>query len=388
MAYSKIFGALALSLSALLPAAQAAETLKIGVLASLTGPGAPWGLGLDGGVRVAADEANARGGLVIGGKKYEVQVVSYDDQYRAASAVVAVNRLIDQDEVRFVFGPIGSVSLLAIKGITEERNVFLFPNTWAASTFENTNNVFRVSSTTQEFVPSLLQWLKAHRPALRKVATLSPNDETGWNSQKVQKSAYAAAGYSIVFAEHFERSQTDFRTQLTKLLASNPDSIELDTTPPATAGLMIRQARELGFKGSFTKFGGFDAAEIVRVAGEQNAEGVIGPLNADPNSPEWARLKTGFAKHHKSEMGDFAFVYYDMARLLFAALEKAGSTTDTALIRKTIENTANFQGTLGELNWGGKSTYGVNHQLYTPVYLTEIRAGKPQVIEKIKVDWR
>jgi branched-chain amino acid transport system substrate-binding protein len=372
-------------LSAFTQLSGAAETLKIGVLASLTGPGAPWGLGLDGGVRIAADEVNQKGGLNVGKKNYKIEVVAYDDQYKAASAVVAINRLIDNDNVRFVFGPIGSVSLLAIKGTTEEKDVFLFPNTWTASTFDNAKNIFRVASTTQEFVPDLLKWLKKNRPEIKNVATLSPNDETGWNSQKVQKKAYADAGYHIVFAENFERSQTDFRAILTKLLSKNPDSIELDTVPPATAGLIIRQARDLGFKGQFTKFGGFDVSEIVKTAGAKNAEGVVGQLNADPNSPEWASLKAKFQQFHKNEMGDFVFLSYDAARILFASLEKAGAIDNPELIRKTIEGITPFNGTLGELKLGGKTAYGINRQLYTPVYLTEIKDGKGQVIEKVNL---
>ena len=359
------------------------EVLKIGVLAPLTGAAAQWGLGLDGGVRIAAGEVNERGGLSIAGRKYRLEVVSYDDGYKAASAVIAANRLIDQDGVRIIFGPIPSTSLLAIKPITEERKVLLFTSAWSAKTFENTRYVFRIGPTTQEFVPLALQWLKSARPEVKKVATLAANDETGWNSQRVQKAAYGAAGYEISSAELFERTQTDFRALLTKVLSTRPDSIELDTVPPATAGLIVRQARELGYKGGFTKFGGYDIAEIVKGAGVQNAEGVVGTLFADTASASWDRLKKAYAGHHKGEMGDYVVLYYDIARLAFDALEKAGSPDDTEAIRQAIERNSPYDGIEGRISWGGQENYGVNHQLLRPIFLTGIEGGKPALVKKL-----
>ena len=67
-----------------------AQTLKLGVVGGMTGPGAPWGLAIDGGVKVAAEEVNQAGGLAVNGKKYKVEVVTYDDHYKAADAVTAV----------------------------------------------------------------------------------------------------------------------------------------------------------------------------------------------------------------------------------------------------------------------------------------------------------
>ncbi|MCG5238318.1 ABC transporter substrate-binding protein [Azospirillum doebereinerae] len=363
--------------------ALAAETLKIGVVGGLTGPGAAWGLAIDAGAKIAAAEINAKGGLSIGGKPHTVEVVSYDDQYKAASAVTAVNRLIDQDEVKFILGPIGSASLLAIKPITERNKVILLSNTYTAKALENTGYVFRVLPTTQEYNASFIDWLKTNRPAIRSVALLSPNDETGWNSQKVQTEAYGKAGFTIAAAELFERQQTDFRAVLTRILASKPDAIELDTTPPPTAGLVVRQARELGFSGQFTKFGGVNVAEIVKGAGAENAEGMLGYFAADPDSKEWAWLQTEYAKHHPNEMSDFTFFFYDAAKLLLAAIGRAGTATDTDAVRAQIEQGAPFDTLLGKAFWGGKAAYGIDHQLVTPSFLGEIQKGKGKVIARL-----
>ncbi|MBX7021505.1 ABC transporter substrate-binding protein, partial [Providencia rettgeri] len=253
-----------------------AQTLKLGVVGGMTGPGAPWGLAIDGGVKIAVDEGNQAGGLQVGDKKYKVEVLTYDDHYKAADAVTATNRLIDQDEVKYIIGPIGSASVMAMKPITERNKVIMLSNSYSTEVLDaNTKYMFRVLPTQYEYNRQLIGWLKQERPELKRLAILSPNDATGWSTQKIQTAAYKDAGYDVAETKFFERSQNDFRTLLTSILAKNVDFIELDTVPPGPAGIVIRQAREMGFKGQFTKFGGNNVAETVKSAGADNAEGTL-----------------------------------------------------------------------------------------------------------------
>lgn len=360
-----------------------AQTLKLGVVGGMTGPGAPWGLAVDGGVKIAADEINQAGGLPVNGKKYKVEVLTYDDHYKAADAVTATNRLIDQDEVKFIIGPIGSASVMAMKPITERNKIILLSNSYSTEALDaNTRYMFRVLPTTYEYNRQLITWLKENRPELKRLAILSPNDATGWSTQKTQKKAYEDAGYTVAEAKFFERSQNDFRTLLTSILAKDVDFIELDTVPPASAGIVIRQAREMGFKGRFTKFGGNNVAETVKSAGAENAEGTLVYLSADPASAPYQRLSTAYAKVHNNNMDDFVFYFYDATRLLFKAISEAGTVEDTDAILKRIEANPGFDGAQGNIVWGGKDVYGVNHQIATPAYLGVIEGGQAKVINK------
>ncbi|MGI6856112.1 ABC transporter substrate-binding protein [Mesorhizobium sp. 1B3] len=365
--------------------AHAQEVLKIGVLGPLTGAGAAWGLGTDGGVKIAAQEINGRGGLKVGDKSYTIEVVSYDDQYKAAEAVTATNRLMGPDGVRYIFGPIGSASLLAIKPLTERDGVQLFTGAWAASVLKDSRYIFRVGPTTQEFAPSTVAWVKEHNPDIKRVGLIAANDETGWNSQKIQRDAYTAAGFEVVTAEFFERTQNDFSAILTKMLAQNPETIELDTTPPRTAGLIVRQARDLGYKGGFTKFGGFDVEEVVKAAGAENAEGLVGITMAAPGTDVWDRLGGEFSKLHKAEMNDYVVMFYDAANLLFSAMEKAGSIESDDVVA-ALEASAPFEGSVGKLTWGGADAYGIDHQIYRSVVMVKIQGGDGVVIGEAKLN--
>ncbi|MGO1252003.1 MAG: ABC transporter substrate-binding protein [Alcaligenes aquatilis] len=360
-----------------------AETLKLGVVGGMTGPGAPWGLAIDGGVKIAVDEINQAGGLPVGDKKYKVEVLTYDDHYKAADAVTATNRLIDQDEVNYIIGPIGSASVMAMKPITERNKVIMLSNSYSTEVLDaNTKYMFRVLPTQYEYNRQLIGWLKQERPELKRLAILSPNDATGWSTQKIQTAAYKDAGYDVAETKFFERSQNDFRTLLTSILAKNVDFIELDTVPPGPAGIVIRQAREMGFKGQFTKFGGNNVAETVKSAGAENAQGTLVYLSADPSSEPYQKLSQAYAKIHSNSMDDFVFYFYDATHLLFKAIQEAGTVDDTDAVRARIEANSSFDGVQGAIVWGGKDVYGVNHQIATPAYLGVIEDGKAKVINK------
>jgi branched-chain amino acid transport system substrate-binding protein len=78
--------------------------------------------------------------------------------------------------------------------------------------------------------------------------------------------------------EFFERDRVDFVPLLTRMLARGIDTVELDGNSPSTAGLIVKQARELGCKGRFVRTGGPATAEILSVAGKDSSEGIHGQV--------------------------------------------------------------------------------------------------------------
>src|SRR5699024_7767338 len=120
-------------------------------------------------------EVNNAGGLQVGDKTYKVEVISYDDHYKASDAVTATNRLIDQDEVNYILGPIGSASVMAMKPITERNKIVMLANSYSTEALDsNTRYMFRVLPTTYEYNRQLIDWLKENQPELKRLAILSP----------------------------------------------------------------------------------------------------------------------------------------------------------------------------------------------------------------------
>jgi branched-chain amino acid transport system substrate-binding protein len=185
--------------------------------------------------------------------------------------------------------------------------------------------------------------------------------------------------------ELYERTLKDFQPVLTKLLAQKPDVIELGTSVGATAGLIVRQAREMGFTGRFVKIGGPAPRDIVAGAGKEAAEGLINYMIADENNAAYARIAAEFKKARGFEPAQNFILFYDATRVLFAAMQKAGTVADTDKVRQAIGQVMPFPETMGgNITLGGKETYGADTQFVTISYVGEIRNGEPVALGAVK----
>jgi branched-chain amino acid transport system substrate-binding protein len=366
-------------------AAAQTDTLKIGIVSALSGPGSEWGLAQDGSAKIAAMEVNAKGGLKVGNKTYKIEVISYDDQYKAALAVSGATRLIEQDKVKIIVGPMGSAATLAAKPLFEKNKILAIIGAYSEKALDkDTKYSFRGFPTTVEYGSQIVDWLKKNKPALKTVAQLEANDETGWFSQKLLRGYYESAGYKFVSSELFERNTKDFQPVLTRILTTKPDIIELGSIPSATAGLVVRQARELGFKGQFVKIGGPGVPQLVAAAGKEFAEGLIGYTAADVTKPYYKNLEAQYAKVLKPPMGEFVVYFYDQVHMLLNAIQKAGTVEDTDKIAAALEKESPYQGVQGTIRWGGMKSYGVNHQILTPIYIGTIKNGEQAIIGRVE----
>lgn len=356
-------------------AAQGQETLKLGALVTLSGAGAAWGQGMKNAAEVAADQVNEAGGLDVGGKKYRVQVVAYDDKYQANEAVTVANRLVFEDKVRYIVGPVGSAPVLAIQPITEKNKVILLTLGFTAKALAaDKPYTFRPNVTTAEVSQPQIDWLVKSQ-GLRKVGALFPNDETGQQIALDLEAAYKKAGAALSAKEFFERDRVDFVPLLTRMMARGIDAIELDGNSPATAGLIVKQARELGFEGRIVRTGGPATQEIVNVAGKQAAVGMLVHTPIDPQLAATKAYADRYAAKYKHPMNGFSPAFYDGTQMLFEAMRRAGSVEDTERVRVELEKLDGFEGALGKLSWTGRAMYGIDHQLNAPFYVAEVKDG-------------
>lgn len=355
--------------------AAAQETLKIGALVTLSGPGAAWGQAMKNAAELAADKINAAGGLEVVGKKHKVEIVAYDDKYQAGEAVTVANRLVFEDKVKFIIGPTGSAPALAVQPITEKNQVMTvtlgFTNKALAA---DKPFSFRPVITTLEFAEPQIAWL-VKSFGVKKAGGLFPNDESGQVIARDLEAAYRKAGGEMVAKEFFERDRVDFVPLLTRMLARGIDTIELDGNAPGTAGLIAKQARELGFKGKVVRTGGPATAEIIGVAGKEASEGMMVHAVIDAAQPSTRAYMDAYQAKYKSAPNGFSPSFYDFTHMLFEAMRRAGSVSDTTKVRLELEKLKDFEGALGKLNWTGKANYGVDHQLAVPFYIAEIKNG-------------
>lgn len=374
----------ALSVTGGLPAAAHADTLKIGVIAALTGGGAPWGAAAAQGPKILASEINAKGGLDVNGKKYKVEVIAYDDQYKAADAVAAYNRLVRQDGVKYVF-IMASAGALALKQNVEADKVIALTSSYSAKAVDaNSKYMFRMFSVAADYLPSLVEWIKNNYKE-RRIVLINPNDETGWDQARLSDRLFRENGFQVLGQDLYERTQKDFQPLLTKIIGLKPEVIDLGSTPPATAGLIVRQARELGYKGLFIKTGGAGPNEIVAAAGKEAAEGMISILYADRASEGYKRIASEYKKSVGQDPNEILVSFYDGASVLLQAIQKAGDVNDTSKVAAAFSKALPMTSVQGDtLRLGGKATSGADQQIMSVMYIGVIRNGMPVVVGKTK----
>ncbi len=386
--FAKMIAASAVAASGM-QAARAAEELKIGAIGSLSGGGTAWGLALQRGVQLAIDRVNDAGGLKIGSDTYKLRLVMVDDQYTATGGRAAAERLINLENVKFIIGPIGSPPVLGAVSVTNAAKVLLLPAGYSPNVLRNDAHAaytYRVMNTNLEFSPSIVKWFREHYPQIKKVALLGTNDATGQAVLPALAKVYADNGFQT-WVEMFDRGTQEFTPLMVRMIAQNVDALDLNANSPSDAGLLLKQARQTGFKGKIWQVGGPSVDEIVQVGGPL-AEGFLSLEVFNPSDPAFQEFSAAYHAKWSGVMNSETPLWNNAARILFEALRRAGSL-DVDNVRDAVEHLGGYNpGLYGPVVWGGMAEYCVNHQLLLPIWIAEIKDGKETIVATIMPEKR
>lgn len=364
--------------------AHAAEDLKIGAIGSLSGGGTAWGLALQRGVTLAIDEVNQAGGLKIGGQTYKPRLVMVDDQYSATGGRTAAERLINLEKVKYIIGPIGSPPSLGAVSVTNAAKVLMLSDGFSPAILKNDAHAaynFRVMNSNLEFGPAMVKYFREHFPDVKKVALVGTNDATGQAVLPSLAKLYAAVGLQT-WIEMFDRGSQEFTPLMTRMIAQNVDALDLNSNSPGDAGLLLKQARQTGFKGKIWQIGGPSVDEIIQVGGPL-AEGFLSLEVFDPDDLGFQKFIASYHAKWSGIMDGQAPLWNNAAKMLFEALRRAGSL-DVDKVRDAVEHLDGYTpGLYGPVVWGGMATYGVNHQQLLPFWIAEVKGGKETIVATV-----
>jgi len=208
-------------------AAMAADPVKIGLVAALSGPSAKSGEGITRGLTIAIDEINAKGG-VLGGRMLEL--VRRDDESNPGKGQTAARELIDKEGVAILFGGIDSPVSLALVPLVNSAKV-PFMGVWAAATNitrngANPNFVFRVSAV-DVLVDRALMKYATTKFGSKKPGLMLVNNGWGESNLAGLTAAAEAAGVKLAGAEKFDDKDADMTPQLQRLREAGADTIIL-----------------------------------------------------------------------------------------------------------------------------------------------------------------
>ncbi len=207
------------------PAFAADNTITVGFTASRTGPLNVDSTGQERGYEFWRDEVNAKGGINIGGKKYKVKFVSYDDQSVGGRVQQLYTRLINQDKAQFLFSPYSSGLVAPAAVISEQYNKIMVDSGGAEEKpfMLGNKHLFMVITSAAHYLSGAIAALKEKNPRA-KIAMVYSDDPFSKTVLTAAKQQAKEAGFDIVMDESYAPSTTDFGPIVNKIISSNADA--------------------------------------------------------------------------------------------------------------------------------------------------------------------
>ncbi len=370
------------------PEALAAETVKIGYNAPLSGPAAAWGLpGLEG-AAIWLDQVNGAGGIKAGGKTYKVEIVKFDNEGVGSKALLGARKLVLEDGVVATLMLGGAPSAVVQPFLTKHKTM-----TFVLIASDISPDRPYLMDVTDNFpVYHLLhpEYIAKTRPEAKRAAIVAQDEEIGLASIAWSEAGFEAAGIDVVYSKPFSVDTTDFAPIITAVLAEKPDIISMGASWPEFQALIAEQAYIQGWKGIIVS-ACWDFNAILAKVPKEFMEGAVSsfPDFDDPKLTKehhdfWNEWQKRYPGHGFSEI---VWEYKGGMDVWKHGVGLADSVESEA-VYKALKAAQSVPHSFGPGVWWGKETFGLDN-LLVPVWpITEIHNGKPDIVSRISVlDW-
>lgn len=349
------------ALTALAPIDASAQEIKIGGLLETSGFIASLGQpGLEG-VTLAVDQINAGGG--INGRK--VAFVNVNSESDNTKTVSGAKRLIEQDKVVAIVGPMSSGSGFAVADTVERAKVPMVANGATRGIVlppEQKKYIFLAPLTDVVVQSVMLRDMQAR--GIKRLAILNSDVAFGTSGRESLERAAKDYGIAIVAQETFGNADTDMTPQLTKIRGSDAEATVIWATGPGLA-IATKNHRALGIKTPLYLAHSANDFNFLRLAGD-SANGILLPSSkiyvtealpaSDEQKPVVERFVAEYTKRYGKPPATFAGNGYDSAMIIMEAIRRAG--TDPAKVRDAIEGTKNYVGVTAVYSYGPTDHFG------------------------------
>ena len=352
----------------------AMEPVRIGFFMSMTGRDSSFGEASLRGARLAVDEVNAAGGIL--GRAVELLVE--DNRSQPSESATAVKKLISRDHVVALIGECSSGRTLEAAPVAQAAGIPLItPASTSPKVTQVGNAIFRVCFI-DPFQGDVIAEFAHRRLGLKRAALLI--DSTSPYSVGLAEyftKTFTALGGEVVTSQKYSGADTDFRAQLTAIRSANPDAIFLPGYYVA-AGLVAKQAKQLGLKATLLGGDGFEAPQLLEIGGDA-LEGVYYSTHfASENTSAASRaFVDAFKTKYGSVPNGLSALTYDSIKLVADAITRAGTTEKTALIN-ALAATKDFPGVTG------RTTINAQRDADKDAAIITVKNGKLTFVETLR----
>ncbi|MCI1005680.1 ABC transporter substrate-binding protein [Herbaspirillum sp. C7C8] len=323
----------ALLIGATLSHAALAADIKLGVAEALTGPAAKYGVAIKNGFTLASEEINAKGG--VNGNK--LALVIEDEQGKKEEAINVFKKLIFQDKVLAVFGPTLSNSAFAADPIANAAKVVVFGTSNTADGITAMGPfTFRNSVMEADVLPVTVKAAVKHF-GIKKVAVIYGNDDAFTKSgYDVFKATLEQQKIPVTTTEAYAKGDVDFKAQLTKIKAGNPDAIVCSCLAEEAANIIL-QTRALGMKQPFIGGNGLNSPKLFEIAKDAGDNTLMGsPWSAENQTPANKAFMAAYKAKFGSDPDQFAAQAYDAMYIMADAIKSVKLSGNLAKDRDAV----------------------------------------------------
>lgn len=375
-------GVLAALTAAVPPApAEAQETVKIGMILAMTGPGAFYGQVMSRGAQLAVDGINKAGG--IGGRRLQLLIEDHKSG-DADAAVTGARKLLDVDKVPVILTSY-SAPTLAIQPLAVEKKVLLLNGGGVGSVLVGKATLYNTRMLSSQTAPFIVQWA-AGRLKAKRIATLFWNDAAGQGVNGSIKETCAKLGCQVVAEEPHDIGAKSYSPQLARIRAARPDALALGSFGD-DVGYILGQARAYGV-----------TVPILGVEWTPNAEKIGGKamqgytIAVDRFDPATGDAKTkAFVEAYKAAHGDapefYAANYYEhvefiLRPLLKRIVDRGGDPAKPGELLAEMERALSTRFKFGSV-YGGDMQLHPDGTVSKPLGVYEVQGGALKLIGRI-----
>lgn len=307
----------------------AGDVIKIGAIGPLSGAASTYGVSVKEGAQLLEKEVNAAGG--INGKK--IQFVFEDDQADPNSAMQAFNKLVDDEKVCAILGPVTSGATLAVAPNATAKQIPMITPTATEPTITNVGGDYMFRGCFVDSFQGDVLGKYASETLKSKTAAVLYNAGSDYSKGIADsfKAKFEGAGGKVGEFLTYNDKDTDFKAQLTKIKTLNPDVIVLPDYYNVV-GLIAKQAREMGITSQFLGGDGWESEELTKIGGDAvNGALYINHYYSGDQDPAVKTFVDSYKKEYNKEPDAFAALSYDTSKILVKAIEKAGKTDGAAI---------------------------------------------------------
>ncbi len=335
------------------PSAAVPKTIKIGLVAPLTGNSGIMGESQQHGYELAMSEINAAGGI----NGAQIELVTYDDQADPQKSASGAQKFADDDSILAIGGSCNSSATLAMTPITDAAGL---PELVVSSSSPKltgcSDYFFRMSVQDAAVGPQMAKALL--NLGAKNVVVFYPNDDYGTGLSASFKEYLEANGGKVIDLLTYQATDQDFTAQITSAKNANPDAIALCGTP-ADSGLIIKQLKQNGVTVPTIGGTGLYNAKTLEIAGSAAEDVyVIGVYVASNPDPRVQELVNKFKAKYGSVPDGFAALAYDQMYVIAEAAKAA--LADGELTRESLKDAlkkTSYEGVTGTVSFNGDNDW-------------------------------